>query len=96
MPWVVDPALERRRREVLDLLTLARAETLFMESFCEDLICEVSELVGGTQLGEKLVSDLRAAVYFTGDSKSCSDGARDEVRRISIETWQEDKNDYLS
>lgn len=93
MPWVVDPVLEQRRREVLDLLALARAETLFMESFCEDLICEVSELVGGTQLGEKLVSDLRAAVSFTGDSKSCSDSARDEARRIRIVTWQEDEGD---
>ena len=36
-----------------------------MESACQDLVREVSELVGGTQLGDKLVSDLHAAVSFT-------------------------------
>ena len=93
MPWVVDTSLERRRREVLDLLAFARAETSFMESACEDLVCEVTELVGGTRLGEKLVSDLRSAVSYAGDSKSCSDSARDEAREIRIVTWQEDEGD---
>ena len=69
MAWVVDPELEQRRREVLDLLALAKAEASFMESACQDLVREVSELVGGTQLGDKLVSDLHTAVSYTGDSK---------------------------
>ena len=64
-----------------------------MESACEDLVCEVTELVGGTRLGEKLVSDLRSAVSYAGDSKSCSDSARDEAREIRIVTWQEDEGD---
>ena len=89
MAWVVDPELEQRRREVLDLLALAKAEASFMESACQDLVREVSELVGGTQLGDKLVSDLHAAVSFTGDSKSHIDGAQNEARQINIKKWQD-------
>lgn len=87
MPWVIDPELQGRRQRILDLLTLARAETSFMESASEDLLRETVELVAGTPLGDKAAYQVRASISHIGSSTANIDDARVSARQINIRKW---------
>lgn len=88
MPWVVDPELQKQRQKVLDLLSLARAETSFMESACEDLLLNTTTLVAGVPLGDKAVNELRSSISHIQAATTNTDSARRSAWDINIMKWE--------